>query len=68
METSNRLGGVTGITVQNGTQFEIVDNGVNANFSIASGAILTLSGTGPAGGGAPCSTSLRAIRPAAPLS
>ena len=57
METSNRIPNVTGMLVQSGGQWEIMDNVNNdtdpggANFSIGSGAIITLSGLGPVGSG-----------------
>ena len=56
METSPRIANVTGLTVLNGGQFEIMDDqnndaGQGANFSTAAGAVITLNGKGYAGTG-----------------
>ncbi|HWB01109.1 MAG TPA: autotransporter-associated beta strand repeat-containing protein, partial [Pirellulales bacterium] len=46
METSDRLNGVTGLTINSGGQFRIDDNTTNANFHLGSSAVITLSGNG----------------------
>jgi autotransporter-associated beta strand protein len=50
--TSPRTPNVTAMTVMDGAQYQINDNGVNADFSFAKGAVVTLNGMGPSGSGA----------------
>ena len=59
METSSRLGNATGMTVQNGGQWEFWASG-NYDYSLASGAIVDSTAPAPTAAAAPCSTPRKA--------